>query len=149
MAIDAQLIGKKTKEYTVDIEKGHIKSFAEAIGDTSPLYFDEEYAKQTPFKGIIAPPTFATTFTMNRPTPLTDVEGFELRRVLHGEQTFIYHQPVRPGDRYWVQSEVKDVYDREGKSGKMTFITIETLARDINNQPIVTGKSTIVYRQSI
>ena len=149
MAIDAQLIGKKTKEYIIDIEKGHIRRFAEAIGDPSPLYYDEEYAKQTPYKGIIAPPTFATTFTMDKPSPLSDVEGFELRQVLHGEQTFIYHRPVRPGDCYWVQSEVKEVYDRDGKSGKMTFITVETIARDINNETVVTSKSTIVYRQSI
>lgn len=149
MAVDTSLVGKKTEEYVIEIEKGHIQKFAEAIGDTSPLYYDEEYAKQTPFKGIIAPPTFATTFTMNKPSPLFDVEGFELRRVLHGEQTFFYHRPVRPGDRYWVQSEVKEVYDREGKSGRMTFITVETVARDINNESVVTSKSTIVYRQSI
>ena len=149
MAVDISLIGKKTKEYVIEIEKGHIRSFAEAIGDCSPLYYDEEYAKSTPFKGIIAPPTFATTFTMNKRSPLADVEGFELRRVLHGEQTFIHHRPVRPGDRYWVQSEVKSVYDREGKSGRMTFITVETVAKDVNNVPVVTGQSTIVYRQSI
>ena len=69
MTIDAQLIGKKTKEYTIDIEKGHIRRFAEAIGDPSPLYYDEEYAKQTSYKGIIAPPTFATIFTMDKPSP--------------------------------------------------------------------------------
>jgi len=149
MAIDASLIGKKTKPYTVEVEKGHIRRFAEAIGDESPLYIDEEFAKQTVYKGIIAPPTFPTTFTMGRPTPLTEACGFELRRVLHGEQSYIHHLPVRPGETYTVQTEVTDVYEKEGRMGKMTFIVLETEARNILNEPVVTGIATIVYRQSI
>ena len=149
MAIDASLIGKKTEPYTVEVEKGHIRRFAEAIGDDSPLYVDEAYAKQTAYKGIIAPPTFPTTFTMGRPTPLTEAEGFELRRVLHGEQSFIHHMPVRPGETYTVQTEVTNVYEKEGRMGKMTFIVLQTEARNIQNELVVTGTATIVYRQSI
>ncbi|OUM89666.1 MAG: hypothetical protein BAA01_02565 [Bacillus thermozeamaize] len=149
MAIDKSLIGRKTEVYTIEVEKGHIRRFAEAVGDDCPLYVDEAYAVSTPYRGIIAPPTFATTLTMNAPSPLKDVPGFEMRRVLHGEQEYIFHRPMRPGDKYWVQSEITDVFDRQGSSGRMTFIIIETVARDIDNQPVVTGRSTIVYRQDI
>lgn len=149
MAIDRSLIGRKSVEYTYEVEKGHIQRFAEAVGDTSPLYTDEEYANNTEYKGIIAPPTFGTTLTMGKPGAMQGVEGFELRRVLHGEQEFIFHKPIRAGDKYWIQSEVTDVYDREGRSGRMTFIVTDTVARDINNEPVVTSRSTIVYRQDI
>jgi len=149
MAIDRSLIGRKSEVYTREVEKGHIRRFADAVGDDHPIYLDENYAVTTPYRGIIAPPTFATTLTMDAPNPLYDAPGFELRRILHGEQEYVYHRPMRPGDKYWIQSEITDVYERQGSSGRMTFIVIETVARDINDQPVVTARSTIVYRQDL
>lgn len=149
MAIDKSLIGRKSEVYVYEVEKGHIRRFAEAVGDDCPLYVDEQFAQETPYKGIIAPPTFATTLTMGQPGPLRGVEGFEGRRVLHGEQEFIFHRPMRPGDKYWVQSEITDVYDKTGRTGRMSFIVTDTVARNINGDPVVTARSTIVYRHDI
>jgi acyl dehydratase len=149
MPIDRTLIGKTGPEVVVDVEAGHIRRFAEAVGDDSPLYTDAAYAAKTPFRGPIAPPTFATTFMAGSSALFADVEGFELRRVLHGEQEYVYHRPVRPGQRLWVKTRVADVYDRVGRSGRMTFIVVETVARDIDGVPVVTGRSTIVYRQEL
>ena len=67
MAVDISIIGKKTKEYVIEIEKGHIRSFVEAIGDSSPLYYDEEYAKSTPFK--------AEGARRVRPRPISQAKG--------------------------------------------------------------------------
>ena len=36
-----------------------IMLFASAIGETNPIYYDEDYAAKTPLEGVIAPPTFA------------------------------------------------------------------------------------------
>ncbi len=41
------------------VEASHIMMFARSVGDTNPIYRDEEYAKGTEPGGIIAPPTFA------------------------------------------------------------------------------------------
>jgi acyl dehydratase len=35
-----------------------IRHFADGLGDTNPLWTDEEYAKRTKWGGIIAPPCF-------------------------------------------------------------------------------------------
>ena len=42
---------------TFPVEASHIMMFANAIGDTNPVYHDAEAAKQS-VGGIIAPPTF-------------------------------------------------------------------------------------------
>ena len=42
-----------------EIEKGMIRRFVRAVGDSNPLWQDEESAKKTSYGGIIAPPTFA------------------------------------------------------------------------------------------
>ena len=38
------------------VSKEAIRNYANGIGDINPLWRDEEYARQTRFKGIIAPP---------------------------------------------------------------------------------------------
>jgi len=40
------------------VEKGAILMFARAVGDTNPIYSDEDYAKGTEVGSVIAPPTF-------------------------------------------------------------------------------------------
>ena len=40
------------------VEKGAILMFARAVGDTNPIYHDEDYAASTEMGGVIAPPTF-------------------------------------------------------------------------------------------
>jgi len=53
----SNLIGIKKKN-TYAVTAKDIKRFAQAIDDPNPLYHDEEYAKSSKFKGIIAPPLF-------------------------------------------------------------------------------------------
>ena len=105
---------------SMPIEKGHIMMFARAIGDENPIYSDEEYARDK-LGGIIAPPTFiqsAAQFNPDNPlrpkigepwfgsgkTP-TGTKKSENKsdssastNMLHAEQHFEYHQPLKPGD---------------------------------------------------
>jgi acyl dehydratase len=53
-----QLIGKKDETIIMEVEKGAIKKFADPIGDTNPLYWDEDFARNTEYGRIIAPPGF-------------------------------------------------------------------------------------------
>jgi len=41
----------------------NIWHFALGIGDDNPMYWDEEYAKSTPWKRMVAPPTFLSSFS--------------------------------------------------------------------------------------
>ena len=41
-----------------EIEKGMLRRFAIATGDTDPIYHDEDYARASQFGEIISPPTF-------------------------------------------------------------------------------------------
>ena len=51
-----QKLGLEESQVTLEIEMGLIRKFAEAIGDSNPLWQDEEYGKRTKHGGIIAPP---------------------------------------------------------------------------------------------
>jgi acyl dehydratase len=49
-------VGVQRQTRPVELTLEIIQAYARAIGDLNPLYFDEEYAKQTAIGGLIAPP---------------------------------------------------------------------------------------------
>ena len=115
-------IGVEWELGVYEIEKGMIQRFAQAIDDPNPLWQDEEYARQTQYGGIVAPPTFIVTiggeqFGEKVITPVFP-DG-----LLHGSTELECSQPVRPGDKITVSGKISSI--RERPSGKMAFVTFE------------------------
>lgn len=141
MLIDSSLIGSTSEWKLFEIEKGAIRNFAVALGDDNPLYLDEAFAKECGYRSIIAPPTFPTTIRVMNPKV-----QFEPSRVLHGGQEYIYERPIVAGDILRCSSSVIDVYEREGKIGKMTFLVQETRGEDLEGNLVYRGKNTLIVR---
>ncbi|MGM9933125.1 MaoC family dehydratase N-terminal domain-containing protein, partial [Pradoshia sp.] len=127
-----------------EVEKRHIRQFAEAIGDNNPLYVDEEYAANTIYGGIIAPPSFPVVIGQDSGGAI-DLP-LDYTRVLHGEQEFIYQRPIRPGYRLVCQMKVTDLYDREGKSGTMQFLVLDTEMKDESGELVAVSRTNMIYR---
>src|SRR5699024_12734109 len=68
------------------------------------------------------------------------------RRMLHGEQSFIYKRVIRDGDKLRCQLKVSDLYEKEGKSGKMQFLILDTEMKDEEGKLVVTSRMNIIYR---
>lgn len=145
MDLDKSVIGLTSNEYVFEVEKRHVQTFATAIGDDNPLYKDKAYAEQSAYGGLIVPPTFPVS--MNTGDGKLPLE-LDHRRMLHGEQEFIYHKPVRPGDRLICQMKVSDLYDKEGKSGKMQFLKLDTEMKDEAGELVCISRMNIVYRSA-
>lgn len=139
------LIGKTGNPFTFKVEQRHIRQFAQAIGDVNPLYTNEEYAKKTAYKGIIAPLTFPVAVIPDDENDNIDL-GLDYRRMLHGEQQFTYSRPIHAGETLHCRMKVTDVYEKEGKNGPMEFILLDTEISDENGEHIVTSRTNIVYR---
>ena len=71
--LDQSKIGHEFESFTAEVEKGRLKFFAKAIGETNPIYMDEAAALQAGYKALPAPPTF---------TMALDMEGPELLPIL-------------------------------------------------------------------
>ncbi|MCK4697857.1 MAG: MaoC family dehydratase N-terminal domain-containing protein, partial [Dehalococcoidia bacterium] len=56
------LVGVESEPSVYQIEREPIRRWAEAIGDTNPLYHDEAYAKKKGHRGLVAPPAFITQY---------------------------------------------------------------------------------------
>ena len=114
-------IGLESDPKTIEVEKGAIIKFAEAIGDENPVYNDEEAARASRYGGLIAPPTFLRSAVSARPELPFEVP---FDRVLDGGSDWEYFEPVRPGDRITAVSRIEDINERNGRIGLMLISTI-------------------------
>ena len=115
-----QAIGSKSDPVTLEVEKGAIFQFAQAIGDNNPIYNDEAASRKTSFGTIIAPPTFLRSMRAVKPIIPFDIP---FDRVLDAGSDWEYFQPVRAGDRITANAQVTDINERTGRLGLMILIT--------------------------
>lgn len=143
--IDRSLIGQSTEPFVVEVEKGAIRKFAEAIGDPNPVYRDAQAAKAQGYAGIIAPPTFPVTFYS--PSEPAWTKDLDRRRILAGEQRFSYSRPILAGDVLSCRIVFKGVDEKAGKSGKMELLFQEVIGVDQAGNHVFTNAKTTVYRE--
>ena len=101
-----------------------IASFCDAVGDLNPLYVDAEAAKAGPYGGIIAPPAFVASF--HYADKVFDQLPRFGGRGLMGGIDFELEAPIRAGDSIRVSSEVKEIYEKTGRSGTMIFVVVRS-----------------------
>jgi hypothetical protein len=139
-------IGLSTPPSTVDVERGRLRLFAKAIGETDPVYTDLDAALKAGHRDLPVPPTFLFCLEMDRPDPfafLTEA-GIDLAHVLHGEQSFTYHALCHAGDSLTFESRITDDYERKG--GALRFLVRETRVTR-GREPIADLGNVIVVRQ--
>jgi acyl dehydratase len=143
--LDQSFVGRSyppSEPYEVGREK--IREFADAIGDPDPVYRDSEAARAAGHPDVIAPPTFPTVFTIRAQRVLVmDPDlGLDYSRVVHGEQAFRHHRPIRAGDRLVTTVHVDGIRAAGGNDILYTRAEVTTEA----GEPVVTAKATIVAR---
>ena len=85
---DKSAIGKTGKPFKMHVDWSKVREFARAIKDPNPIYFDAELAKKE-VGGIPVPVTFLQTSAFwTDETSSPGFGGFDIRRILHGEQDF-------------------------------------------------------------
>lgn len=102
-----QLPTKYYDEYTrtFNVSEDAVTSFGEATGDWNRLHFDEEYSKDTIFKGRIAHGMLGAGFIS-----ATIAERFSDYVVVYVEQALSFRAPVRIDDEVTVELFVES-YD--------------------------------------
>jgi acyl dehydratase len=146
VAIDStKALSLEFEPLTVDVERGRLRFFAEAIGETDPVYLDPAAARAAGHPDLPVPPSFLFSLGLELRGPLgyLDQLGVDLRRVLHGEQSFTYHRLAHAGDRLRLQDRIVDVYARRG--GALELLVKQTgISRD--GELVAQAQSVIVVR---
>jgi acyl dehydratase len=125
MPVDQAIVGYE-QTVSVEVERGRLRMFADAINELDPVYRDLEAARAAGHPDIPAPPTvlFGLELEESDTFDVLARHGVNLDDVLHGEQAFRYHHPVYAGDRLTFRSRFTDVYAKSG--GALTFIARHT-----------------------
>ena len=146
MPVNRDFVGRQYPASTpYEVGRELIRRFADAIGDPDPVYRDLEAARAAGHPDVIAPPTFLTVlnFRFAAEGPVADPElGLDYSRVVHGEQAFELHRPVRAGDVLTSVQSVADIRD----AGRNELISTVTEVTDAAGEPVATLRSTIVSR---
>lgn len=144
--IDKKFIGMESEERFADVEKGQLRLFAKATGETNPIFFEEAAAKAAGYPAIPAPPTFAFCLASLAPQTKGSVRDMNvpIEKVLHGEQQFTFHKQIFAGDRIKLKTKVVDIYDKKG--GALEFVVMETTSHNQNGELCVVARTIAVVR---
>jgi acyl dehydratase len=145
LAILESAVGTTGAPCTLTVERGRLRLFAKATGQTDPVYVDVEAARGQGHRDLPVPPTFLFAVELEQPEPfgwLTDL-GVDLSSVLHGAQSFEYVCPAYAGDELTATATIVDVQTK--KAGAMQVVDRCT-AITRGNQLIATLTSTVIIR---
>ncbi len=124
-----------TPPYTVSAAK--VAEFAAALGDPNPAYAGE---------APVAPPTFAAVLGAAAWDALfTDPElDLALQRVVHADQTFDWHRPLRTGDTVTGVLSIDKVRCR----GAMEIVGVTVRLATLEGEAVVDSSSTFVHTRA-
>ena len=144
MAVDDSAKGKTYDPHVYEVGREKIREYAYAVGEDNPVYFDRGAATEAGFRDVPAPPMFAVVYSAGSvgPAVLDPEVGIEFARMVHGGQEFAWSEPVCAGDTITTATEVKDIYERDGRG----FYVFESLSRNQDGQEVVRGTWTNIVR---
>jgi acyl dehydratase len=144
MGLNQELKGKEYQEVDFVVDRDRVLQFADAIGEDDPIFRDPEAGRSAGYHEQLTPPTFVTVMQiMTSGQVVMDQElGLNYALVVHGEQEYEWHRPVRVGDKLKATPRIADIYAR----GPNEFLVIEAEIRDESGETVVVARSTLLSR---
>jgi acyl dehydratase len=147
-------IGRRTT-HKCEVTAKDIRRYAQAIGDSNPLYIDPVFASTTHHHGVVAPPLFCHSLAFDdvpvqklRPDGIPSELDIKLpsNHAVGGAGVFEPGVDVRPGDVISVTVEVANIYEKVGKSGPLYFVEIESVFTNQNQELVAREVATFISR---
>ncbi|HEY9547293.1 MAG TPA: MaoC family dehydratase N-terminal domain-containing protein [Solimonas sp.] len=141
--IDTKWIGHRFPAIRWEVEKGRLRFFAKAIGETRPEFIDEDAAKAAGHPSLLAPPTilFSGPLDHDDVPKLLQMLGIDMNNILHGEQGFTYHAPIHAGDVLEFESQITDITSKKG--GALELVTRESRVTNQRGELVATVRNVV------
>ena len=117
-----KLVGKEMEPEVWDAEKGHMKRFAQAIGDPNPLWQDAEYASRSRYGNVIGPPLYLIDVGLVKFVDLL-VEMAPHKANINGGTEIEYFKPIQAGDTITTVAKLAQVQEKKGSTGSLIFLS--------------------------
>lgn len=146
--IDKHFIGHVMPVFSAEVEKGRLRAFAKATGQTDPVFTDEASARSLGYPALPVPPTFLFCLEMEAPDPaaIRNLLGLDYRRLLHGEQGFNYHTMAYAGDTLTFEQRIDDIYEKKG--GALEFVVRKTRVSNQRKELVAELRCVTVMRNA-
>jgi hypothetical protein len=130
---DPRWVGRSYETAPYEVTEQSIRDYMAAVGDD----------RQEP--ELIAPPTYAMVYGFDAYWQLwSDQEvALDVAHLVHAEQGFSFHRPVRPGDRIRTTGRLTGIATR----GDTELVTFEVSARDAQDQPVADATALFIIRK--
>ena len=145
MALDQTLVGRSYPPSAVyEVGRAKIAEFATAVGAGDPVHRDVDAARAAGHPDVIAPPTFAIVVSLGAAmVVLEDPDvAIDYTRVVHGEQRFAHHRPIRAGDRLVATTTIDAARTVAGND--MLTARVDLATED--GEPVCSATSMLVAR---
>lgn len=129
---DERLVGRRYETKPFEVTEASIRAYREAVGDSAN-------------GSNVAPPTYAMVYDYDAYWQLwQDQEvGMDVAHLVHGEQRFVFHRAVRPGDRIKSSGRLSNVTRR----GQMELVTYEVTSRDLEDTLVSEATALFIIRK--
>ena len=107
------MIGMETKRTVLEVDKTMLSRIAEAVDDLNPRWQEE------------AAPGFMAASMVSGSGDIP-AKLYPMKRVVDGGGDWEFLLPIKVGDTVTCITRLADMYEREGKSGKLLFLIIGT-----------------------
>lgn len=136
---------------TAVVTRREAQRYARAVGDLSPIYFDEDAARDAGYDGLVAPPTFVGHVVVEGST-LNDLRvdglwvdrGRKIRlgvsRTMFGGEEWEFHHPVIVGDTITAQRRLGAVEEKVGSSGPFVLLHYETTFTNQHDEVVAVSR---------
>lgn len=140
---DRSVIGVNYDVGTHEVTEQQVAAFAQAIGETNPLYLSPEAAKNGPHGVLIAPPTYYTSIHLQPgpdPKIVFGTAGF------NASQHCSFYEPMCVGDTIRAQEQISRVFAKTGRTGTLVFAVRQTTYINQHGRIVIMVESSNVRR---
>ena len=146
MTPSTALIGRQWPISVYEVGREKIREYAEALGETNPVYFDRDAALAAGFRDIVAPPTFCVVYSARAMMDVffdPDLEILpNIGQSVHSGQRFEWEEPVCSGDVTTTRVSLGDLFQQKDK----TFYVFESESVNQQGRRTVRGTWTDMLR---
>ena len=139
-------IGQANPTLHVEVTRRDIKKYAVSTGQRAKKYLD----------GDEAPPLFHFGYSMEvLPVDQLRKDGIPedklipelpLKRLMAGSSNTVYPRPICAGDKLAITRRLKDIYEKEGKTGPLIFVVTEVVVETESGESILNETTSLIAR---
>ena len=139
-------IGRAAPTVHAEVTRRDIQKYAASTGQTAQKYLD----------GDEAPPLIHMIYLLDvlpadqlREDGLVEdtlIPELPLKRIMAGSSEMAYHRPIRPGDKLTMTRRLKDIYEKQGKSGPLIFVVLEVVVETEAGEAVLEETTSLIAR---